>query len=159
MSRFRFRLQRVLELREEAERARAVALSDAEGKASAAREERDAIVEARSAGRDSIASASQVGNTVGTLMQMQFVLNAMDTRIQVANSGVMTADSLVRRAQDELRAAFQARHALHTLREKQELAHRAAVEQRERATMDEIALTRFLNADTPSTDPEQTSNG
>ena len=159
MSRFRFRLQRVLELREEAERARAVALADAESQAAAARQAREAIVSARVSGRESITHASQRGNTVGTLQQMQFVLNAMDVRLQVADSSVMTADSLVRHAQDELRAAFQARHALHTLREKQAEAHRATELHTERTLMDEIALTRFQNTDSPSTTPEHTSNG
>ena len=60
---------------------------------------------------------------------MQYVLGALDVRLQLANSNIVTADSLVRRAQDELRLAFQARHALDTLREKQADAHRVAEQQ------------------------------
>jgi flagellar export protein FliJ len=160
MSRFKFRLQRVLELREEAERARSVALADAQGQANAARDTRDAIAEARAAGHEALSSASNTGTTVGALQQMQFVLGALDVRLQFADSGVVTADSLVRRAQDELREAFQARHALHTLREKQQEAHRAAEQGADRTLMDEIALTRFTNnTDTTSTDPERSTNG
>ncbi len=157
--RFKFRLQRVLELRAEAERARAVALADAQGHAAAARDAREAITVARHANQQSLTQASNTGSTVGALQQMQYVLGALDVRLQLADSSVMTADSLVRRAQDELRSAFQARHALDTLREKQAEAHRAAEQGADRALMDEIALTRFHNADTSPTDPERTTHG
>ncbi len=160
MSRFKFRLQRVLQLREEAERARAVELAEAEAQANTARETRAAIAEARAAGHQTLSNASNGSSTVGTLRQIQFVLGALDVRLQVADSSIVTADSLVRRAQDELRSAFQARHALHTLREKQEEAHRAAEQGADRALMDEIALTRFHTGThiTP-TDPERSTNG
>ena len=159
MKRFNFRLQRVLELREEAERARAVQLADAEGQATAARDARNAIAVARDAGNQSLRDASTTGSTVGALQQMQYVLGALDVRLQLADTQIVTAESLVRRAQDELRSAFQARHALHTLREKQADAHRTAEVGAERALMDEIALTRFHNTDSSPTDPERNTNG
>ena len=157
--RFRFRLQRVLELREEAERARSVALVEAQGHATAARDAREAIAQVRSASRQTLSEASNAGTTVGTLQQIQFVLGALDMRLQLADSSLVTADSLVRRAQDELRSAFQARHALHTLKEKQAEAHRVAEQGADRALMDEIALTRFHNTDTSPTDSERTTKG
>ncbi len=157
--RFKFRLQRVLDLREKAQRARAVALANAEAQAQEARNTRDALSAARSAGRDSIATATTVGATVGSLQQMNFLLGAMDTQLDIADSGIITAESLVRRAQDELRTAFQARHALQTLRVRKEDAHRAAALGADRALMDEIALTRFHNSETSSTDPERSTNG
>ncbi len=159
MSRFKFRLQRVLELREEAERARSVALGEAEGAATAARETRDSIASVRNTGQAQLTDASMRGTTIGTLQQMQYVLGALDVRLELANSSVTTADSLVRRAQDELREAFQARHSLDTLREKQADAHRAAERTADRATMDAIALTRFHNTDSSPTDPERSTNG
>ncbi|HYW49284.1 MAG TPA: flagellar export protein FliJ [Gemmatimonadaceae bacterium] len=159
MSRFKFRLQRVLELREEAERARSVQLASAQGQATAARDARAAIAHARDAGHQSLSDASNGGTTVGTLQQMQYVLGALDVRLQLADSSVVTADSMVRRAQDELRTAFQARHALESLREKQAEAHRSAAVNADRVLMDEIALTRFHNADTSPTDTERTTNG
>ena len=159
MSRFRFRLQRVLELREQTERARSVALAEAEEQANAARDVRDAIADVRNSGQLTLSNASNSGSTVGALQQMQFVLGALDERLVLADSSVVTADSLVRRAQDELRTAFQARHALDTLREKQEDAHRAAELGADRARMDEIALTRYNTADSTPTDPERSTNG
>lgn len=159
MSRFTFRLQRVLELREEAERTRAVQLASAQGQASAARDARAAIAQARDAGHQSLSDASTSGTTVGTLQQLQYVLAALNMRLQLADTSVVTADSMVRRAQDELRSAFQARHALETLRERHAEAHRSAVVSADRVLMDEIALTRFHNADTSPTDTERTTNG
>jgi flagellar export protein FliJ len=159
MSRFKFRLQRVLELREEAERARAVALNAAQSEATAARTARDTIAQAQTAGQQTLSQASNSGSTVGALQQMQYVLTALDSRLQIADSGVTTADSLVRRAQDELRGAFQARHALQTLREKQELEHQSTTRSAEQFEMNEIALTRFLNTDSSSTDSERSTHG
>jgi len=159
MRRFKFRLQRVLELREEAERARSLALASAQGNADAARVTRNAIASARAAGHQTLTTASTGGTKVGALQQMQYVLGALDIRLQLADSSLVTADSLVRRAQDELRSAFQAKHALHTLREKQAEAHRTAEVVTDRALMDEVALTRFHNADTTPTDSERTDNG
>jgi flagellar protein FliJ len=159
MTRFRFRLQRILELREEAERARAAALGQAESTASAARDARDAIASVRTAGQAQLTDASANGSTVGALQQMQYVLGALDARLDMANSSVTTADSLVRRAQDELHEAFLARHAVDTLREKQVEAHRAAAQQADRAAMDAIALTRFHTSDSTPIDPERSTNG
>jgi flagellar export protein FliJ len=157
MSRFRFRLQRVLELREEAERARAVALNAAQAEADTARDTRDAIAVAQANGRETLSQASNTGAQVGTLQQMQLVLGALDARLSQADSSLVTADSLVRRAQDDLREAFQARRALDTLREKQSTAHQAAERSADRALMDDIALTRFHSTDT-TTDSERTTN-
>lgn len=157
--RFIFRLQRILALREKAERARAVTLAGAEVQAAEARQSRDAISVARAAGRESIAIAATDGATAGSLQQMHFVLGAMDTQLDIADAGIVTAESLVRRAQDELRIAFQARHALHSLRERKEDAHRTELRDADRALMDDIALTRFHVADTTPTDPERSTNG
>lgn len=158
MSRFRFRLQRVLELRQEAERALAASLNAAQGQAAAARSVRTSIEDARAANQQSLTHASNSGSPVSALQQLQYVLGALDVRLQLANSNIVTADSLVRRAQDELRLAFQARHALDTLREKQADVHRVAEQQTDRSLMDEIALTRYHH-DTSSTDSERSTNG
>ena len=158
MSRFKFRLQRVLELRQEAERARSIALGAAEGQAIAARDARDTIEQVRTSNQSTLTSASNAGSAVGALQQMQYVLSALDVRLQFATSSVITAESLVRRAQDELREAFQARHALDAMRDKQAAAHHATEVSADRALMDEIALTRFHNADTSPTDSERSTN-
>lgn len=159
MSRFKFRLQRVLELREEAEKARAIALVSAQGQATAARDTRDAIAQVRAVNHESLTTASNSGCTVGALQQMQYVLGALDVRLQFADSSVVTAESMVRHAQDALRTAFQARHALHTLKDKQAEAHHIAAQDADRVLMDEIALTRFHNTDTTPTDSERSTNG
>ena len=158
MSRFKFRLQRVLELRQEAERARSIALGAAEGQAITARDTRDTIQQVRASNQSTLTTASNTGSTVGALQQMQYVLSALDVRLQLANSSLITAESLVRRAQDELREAFQARHALDVMREKQTAAHRATEQSADRALMDEIALTRFHNTDTSPTDSERSTH-
>lgn len=139
----RFRLQRVLDLREQAQQARAVALSQAEQAADDARRERDALEAARDAQCIAQECAGGQPVSVGMLRHAQFVLDALDVRIAGAHAGVTTAESLVRRAQDALHEAYKARRALELLKEK----HVAAVQHGERtadqALMDDIALTRF----------------
>lgn len=159
MTRFRFRLQKVLELREQAERARAVAVVEAQDRATTLRDARDSIADARNAGQETMTRSSMSGTTAGALQQMQFLLSAMDTQLQVADSNIVTAESLVRHAQDELRAAFQARHALDTLKDKQADGHRAAATHADRVLMDELALTRFHTNTTSPTDSERSTNG
>lgn len=159
MTRFRFRLQKVLELREQAERTRAVAVAEAQERASTLRDARDSIADARNAGQETLTRSTASGTTAGRLQQMQFILGAMDNQLQIAESHIVTAESLVRHAQDELRAAFQARHALETLKEKQADGHRTAATQADRVLMDELALTRFrTNTSTPP-DSERSTNG
>jgi flagellar protein FliJ len=158
MSRFRFRLQRVLQLREDAERARAVALVTAQDQADDARQSRDQIAAIRAAGHARLSTESASGSTVGALRQMHMVLGALESQLHVADTSVMTADSVVRRAQDELRDAFQARHSLDTLREKQRTAHSEAERDADRTLMNEIALTRFQNAEHSLTDSEPLPN-
>ena len=139
----KFRLQRVLELREQAERARAVALAQAEQGAQAAREEREALRAARDAQAEAAARPGDEAMSVGMLRHARFVLEALDLRIGGADQAVTTAESLVRRAQDELREAFVAKRALELLKEKHVASAHEAERTADRQRMDDIALTRF----------------
>lgn len=139
----KFRLQRVLELREQAERARAVALAQAEQGAQAARDERDALQAARERQAEALAQPGEAATSVGMLRHARFVLEALDVRIVGAEGVVTTAESLVRRAQDELRAAYTAKRALELLKEKHVASARQAERTADQARMDDIALTRF----------------
>ena len=139
---FRFRLQRVLELRERREQAVATELVQAKDAASAARETREALESART----DLASAPAVASSVGELLNLAFLLEQLDARVTDADSAVGEADETVTRVQDALRVAFQDRRALDLLRERHLDSWRAAETQLDRQTMDEIALTRFTQA-------------
>jgi flagellar export protein FliJ len=139
---FRFRLQRVLELRERREQAVATELVQAKDAASAARETRESLESART----DLASAPAGASSVGELLNLAFLLEQLDVRVSDADTAVGEADEAVNRVQDALRVAFQDRRALDLLRERHLESWRAAETQLDRQTMDEIALTRFTQA-------------
>jgi flagellar export protein FliJ len=159
MTRFTFRLQRVLDLRADVQRAKSIALAKASHEAQLARDARDEIAALCQQSLSSLQASTGDGSNVGSLRQLQFMLSALDARLALAESGMVTADSLMRNAQDALTTAFQARHALHTLREKQRDDHITRATAVERATMDDIALTRFHHTDSPHSDSERLTHG
>ncbi|MGV3710113.1 MAG: flagellar export protein FliJ [Gemmatimonas sp.] len=154
---FKFRLQRVLELREKHEEARAIELARAEASASAARLERDQLQAMRSASREQITSANASDPTVGHLHHLGFVLNALDSRLVQATKTVTNAEDVVTDARRQLESAARDRRVLDRLKDKHSDIHRAGEAQQDRLLMDEIALTLFTRqrlADqrTPSAD-------
>ena len=90
----------------------------------------------------------------------ELVIEALDVRIAGANAQVVTAESLVKRAQDELREAFTARRALERLKEKHVHSVQHAERTADQALMDDIALTRFhQQGDAQTATPEPDVHG
>jgi flagellar FliJ protein len=146
---FRFRLQRVLELREQAEQARAREMAAATDVAEQARREADALAALREAQREAIDAAAN-GATVGELQHLTYVVRELDERLDVATEDVRTADAQLAAAQAALRDAARDRRVLDRLREKHVERHQEAALQQDRVTMDEIALAQFARrATTP----------
>lgn len=140
---FRFRLQRVLELREKHEQAQAIALAKAEDVAAAARGERQQLQALHAASRERMSSAQSTGVTVGSLQQLGFVLNAVDQRVAHAAQTVAAAESVASDARSALEVAARDRRVLDRLKEKHLEVFRAEESQRDRVAMDEVALGRF----------------
>ena len=135
---FRFRLQRVLELRERKERDAATAIGAAEEQAEQARAEQERLEAARDAMAEMPAIASEA--SVGALRTFHFLLGRLDERVAHANAATASAEHTVTQKQDELRE----RHV-----ETQRAAESAA----DRQQMDEIALTRFAQPGKTDTTP------
>mgnify|MGYP002777087862 CR=1 FL=1 len=168
MTRFSFRLQRVLELREKKEQAMATQAAAARAQADAARAAREALEHIRAAGRERLHEAhareAQLPS-VGELQQMGLVLEALDTRVAQASTTHAAAEQAARTAQEQLTEAFRDRRVLDRLKEKQQHAWKAEAVRQDLATMDGIALTRFVqdaalrestrlqDADTPPATP------
>lgn len=140
---FRFRLQRVLELREEHEQARARELASAQDAADAARREQDALAALRDSSRDELEAAHAETPRVGHLHQLGFVLQSLDQRVERATETVHAADGVVDAAQRALVDAARDRQVLDRLKERHAEAWRAEEAQKDRLQMDEIALARF----------------
>ncbi|MEO7360179.1 MAG: flagellar export protein FliJ, partial [Gemmatimonadaceae bacterium] len=140
---FKFRLQRVLELRAKSEEAKAIQLARAEESASIARSERDQLQMLRTESRAQITTANSSAPTVGHLHHLGFVLNALDHRLVQASQTVSTAEGVVSEARVSLELAARDRRVLDRLKDKHSDVHRAGEAHRDRVQMDEIALSLF----------------
>jgi flagellar export protein FliJ len=150
---FKFRLQRVLDLRARTERDAATALVSAQEAADAARAAQLRLEEARAemaaritngmAAGETSTGASTGGSSVGALRNFSFLLDRMDERVAGAAQQSSAALHAVTAHEDALRAAYRDRRTLDRLRERHHDAWRAGEAAIDRAAMDEIALTRF----------------
>lgn len=141
---FRFRLQQVLDLREQHERALASQLAQAMG----AEREAQAALEGLRAVRSASGEAATGGtHSIGELTNLAFILDRLDGQIANASDAVTAASQTVAQMKDAVTAAFQDRRVLDRLRDRQAESHRAAEGQLDRRTMDDIALTRYTQQD------------
>jgi flagellar FliJ protein len=140
---FRFRLQRVLDLRARTERDAASALVSAQEVADAAREEQQRLEQQRARLAAAQRTPEAEGTPVGALRTLTFLLERMDHEVAGAAQATAAAEGTVAEREDALRAAFRDRRTLDRLREKHQDAWRAGEVAQDRMLMDEIALTRF----------------
>ena len=141
---FKFRLQRVLDLRERKERDAATALVSAEEAADVARRERAELELARQELAARRVTATPTASlSVGELRNLGFLLERLDERVAVAQSAAAAAERAVETRRGELQVAFRDRRTLDRLRERHLDEHRSAEATADRQLMDEIALTRF----------------
>ena len=144
---FKFRLQRVLEMRERTEREAARALAAAQDEAERARRAADVLAAARAelaAGAHD--ARATPGTAVGAHHTYAFLLERLDERVAAAGAAVRAAEAATHAREDALRDAFRGRRTLDRLRERDEGAWRAGAAAADRQLMDEIALTRFAGA-------------
>jgi flagellar protein FliJ len=140
---FKFRLQRILELRAEKEKAQARALASAQQTAEMAVQTQEMIAAIRNDSRAQMQAATQASPRVGHLTQLGSVLDSLDTRLSDATEAVESADAMVAQAQQFLEAAARDRRVLDRLKVRHEETHRVEEALKDRVTMDEIALVRF----------------
>lgn len=140
---FKFRLQRVLELREQSEQARARAVRDATDSADDARRRQEAIASLRTLQRETQSAAARGLITAGELQHLQFLIGALDDRLVRASDDVREAERVVADAQAALQRASRDRRVLDRLKDRHSERWADASMHRDRTLMDEIALTQF----------------
>lgn len=140
---FTFRLQRILELREKAEQAKAQALVAAQDLADTARHKRDALAEVHAQSRSAIEHTQTSAPRIGHLQQLGYVLQSLDARLESADEVVDAANTQVTGARELLEAAARDRRALDRLKGRHAEVWRNGESQKDRLNMDEIALARF----------------
>jgi flagellar FliJ protein len=142
---FRFRLQQVLDLREKDEQRLASQLAHVLGLEREAKQQLEGLRSAREAGAGLTASGTK--RSVGELANLAFLLEQMDNHIQSASEAVDAAGDQVSQAKEALTAALQDRRIMDRLKDRHEESYKASTEQSDRRTMDEIALTRYVQND------------
>lgn len=140
---FRFRLQRVLELRQEAEQAASRSLATARDAADTARRAQAELATLHETSRQEIGATQQRQPRVGHLQQLGVVLQSLETRLDSAVEQVSAANGVVAEAQTQLELAARDRRVLDRLKERHATVWRAEEAQKDRLHMDEIALARF----------------
>jgi flagellar FliJ protein len=147
MSAFKFRLQSVLELREQQERAVAAKLAEAESAADEARVAQQALETIRQTGSQAMRKAHASEPTIGQLKTIGYVIEQLNHHIVDAQSRVEMAEQVVTQARTDLTSALQARRVLSRLRDRHFDHWRADGNAQEMKQMDELALTRFTRRD------------
>ena len=145
---FKFRLQRLLDLREQKEREKAVALARAETVYDAARAALASLEAVRTIGRQRLQAAHATDRTVGQLRHLVFVLEQLDQQVAEAEASVREAEQQTAQTRDDLSAAHVERRVLDKLGDRHEADWRELAVQTDRQTMDTIALARFTRTTT-----------
>ena len=151
MSLFKFPLQRLLDLRAKRQDEIARRLAQAKTTAEHTRVTRDELAAARSVGRAQMSEMQAAGPTVGEIASRSYALSQLDQRIAAAGDAVNAAEAQVDKVHVELTDAVQDKQVLDRLRERMLEAHRSAEVQKDRTTMDAIALQRFAQGNTGDT--------
>lgn len=143
MSAFKFRLQQVLELREQHEKQVAAKLAEAETAADEARVAQKALEAIRQSGSQALRSAHASEPTIGQLKTIGYVIEQLNHHIVDAQSRVEMAEQLVNQARTDLTSALQARRVLSRLRDRHFETWRVEDNAQEMRAMDELALSRY----------------
>lgn len=143
---FKFRLQRVLDLRARTEEDAAIRLAAAREAAEQARAAYERLEATRRASRAQAQPAAGTAASVGELQYQQFVVERLDEHLAEAHRTAEAAEGEARQRLEQLTAAMQDRRVLDKLRERHLEAWRSAETQAERVSMDAVALARFALA-------------
>lgn len=140
MSSFRFGLQKILDLREEAEQTQARALADAERRAAEARRQLDEIRAIRDEEASKMMRAHSEGRPVGQLHNLSRVIQQLAERVSQAEAALAEASDAVEESRQELVEAMTQRRVMDQLKDRKREAWRLALQGAEQSRMDELAL-------------------
>jgi flagellar FliJ protein len=146
--RFKFSLQRVLELREEAESVAAIELASARAVAEEARRVKEVLDARRAETRQALDAPPGRERRIAEVRQIYMLMEHLDTSVARADESVASAERGVADGQARLGETVKDRRVIDRLRERQLEAWRVAGDRVERETMDDIARARFLAAST-----------
>lgn len=145
---FRFRLQKLLELRDWHEKEQVVVVEQARAEAERALHALDVLCSLRAETRERLERAHGAGGRAGELGNLRFVLERLDDQINTASTRYSAAVEALDRTVDALTNAVREKQTLERLRTRQAEAERARDATTEGRVLDEIAALRRLTART-----------
>ena len=146
MSLFKFPLQRILDLRAKRQDEIARQLAHARTVADNNRATRDELAATKSAGQAQMSEVHAAGPTVGEIASRAYALNQLDQRLAAASDALKAAESHVDQVHNALTGALQDKQVLDRLRERMLEAYRTTENNKDRSTMDAVALQRFAHS-------------
>ena len=149
MTKFLFRLQRVLELRAQQEQALAESLARALDRETEAREAEKSLNAVRRASAEQFAAAHSNTVTAGQMQNIGYLIEQLDEYLTVASDVANDAAAQADAARDQLVVAHQARRTLDRLRDKQFDEWTQTVSRHDQQQTDSFALTKFAMANSP----------
>jgi flagellar export protein FliJ len=149
MNTFRFRLQKVLDLRKTAEQESAARVANARQAADDAHRTLAALDEVRTAGFAEKGRGSQAPRSAGELQHLSFILEQIGEHLAVADDASRNADERVDELVTEFTDAVRQRRVLDQLRDRHRDVWQVAQVQADRKLMDELAITRHNDAQMP----------
>jgi flagellar FliJ protein len=145
MGGFRFRLQKILELRARLEKESASRLNTARVEADVAQRAMETLELARRESSEEVGRAGGATIQAGELQRLSLFVQQLDLHLAVASEAMDEADARVDDMQSEFKDALTRRRVLDNLREKHLGLWKTEESQRDRATMDAIALARHAS--------------
>lgn len=152
---FKFPLQRLLDLKEKREQELARQLAAARRDASAEAEQRDTLSALQAEGAAHVAAQSAGQASVGEIASLSYAVSQMAEQVELAGQRTEAAELVVNQRSDALSGAVQDRQVLDRLRDRRLEQHRATDQQEERARMDAVALSRFAARRSGANDSQQ----
>jgi flagellar FliJ protein len=143
--RFKFPLQRLLDLKARREQEMARQLAEAQRVADAESARRDSLSALRQESVAQVASHATGPTSVGALVSLASAVSQIEARIDVATERVATAAHDVALKTGDLSSAMRERQVLDRLRDRKLEQFRVEDQRQDQQTMDAIALTRFSN--------------
>ncbi len=154
MSRFTFRLQRLLDLRHKKEQEVAGVVAVARATAEDAAHQQQDLSERRDATRQEMLPARGQTVRVGELHEVAIFVQALDARVSDAKLVTIAAERSVQEKVIELGAAMRDRRILDRLKGRRTEEWRVEDARQERDVMDAIARDRYTDAKKPFSSPD-----
>lgn len=154
MSRFKFRLQRLLDLRHKREQEAASAVGAARSASEAAAQRESELTARRDQTRQELLPAAGQTVRVGQLHEIAYLVRALDTHVADAQKASKAAEQVVHEKMEELGVAMRDRRVLDRLKDRRSEEWRAEDARQEREVMDAIARNRYTDKLKPQPDPD-----